>query len=173
MLSRRLITRRFIIRRFSPSDREYLAAAYKKRKHAMRYLDFPRKMKTREGVLNLLDTVCALYDSDTPIHTYAIALRAYAVMSSEEQTYVGSCGFAPEGGTIRFYWDAHRTEASVALLRAVRSKDNAAEIKAYVNEAKEWSVRIARNLGLTDELVPLPFLMQQIVYQLSPSIIEL
>lgn len=134
------------IRRFEERDRAGLLA-FMLDPACTRYLMFPDEAKTREGASGLMDAVMASYDSDQPIHSYAIALP-------EDDQYVGSCGLAPypEGGCEVYYalnpqyrGCGYATEAMAAFLARLPAD---MMVRAFCHPENRAAHAVARRLGM-------------------------
>lgn len=141
-----ITTKRTQIRKFRPDDREPFLA-FMLEPDNMRFLAFPEGVKTEVGASELLDQVIAAYDSEEPIHSYAIA-------HSSNDEYLGSCGLSPyPGGGCEIYFalnPAHRgqgyaTEAMDALLASLPDDT---VVRAFCHPDNHDAHAVAERLGL-------------------------
>ncbi len=140
-----LFTERFIIRRFESADWSRFLA-FMLDEESTRYLMFAIEQKTEQGAKALFDYVCASYESEEPIHSYAIA-------DKRSNRYVGSCGYAPyEEGVFECYYSVNKeeegrgvaTEAIKALAATLAQK---AEVRAYCHPDNRAAHAVAIKSG--------------------------
>ena len=129
MIEISLTTERLIIRRFEPQDLDAFLS-FMLNPESTKYLVFEEAQKTPEGAKGLFDYVCAAYNSDQPIHSYAIADKT-------TNQYLGSCGFADyDTGIMECYYSVNQehcgqgiaSEATKALASTLAADY---EIRAY------------------------------------------
>ena len=103
MFSVPLETERFIIRKFVPKDFSVFLE-FMLDDESTKYLAFEDEQKTEDGAKELFDFVCSSYESENPVHAYAIAEKGSGC-------YVGSCGFASyDEGIYECYYGVNKTE---------------------------------------------------------------
>lgn len=145
MFSPPLKTERFIIREFKAQDlSDFLE--FMLDEDSTKYLAFTEEQKTKEGAEELFDLVCNSYQSESPIHSYAIAEK-------NSGRYVGSCGFAAyDRGIYECYYSVNRakrgggiaTEVTRALAEAL---SDTFEIRAYCHPENYAAHKVAKNAG--------------------------
>ncbi|MCO6510900.1 MAG: GNAT family N-acetyltransferase [Aridibacter famidurans] len=142
-------TKRLTIRRFEPSDLEPFLE-FMTDEGSTRYLQFEEEHKSIAGATGLFEAVLAAYDSDEPVHSYAIADR-------ESGEYLGSCGYAPYSeGICEVYYAVNRkhsgkgiaTEATRAIAELLAEDF---EVRAYCAPENKAAHRVALAAGFEDQ----------------------
>ena len=147
MLQVPITTERLVIRRFQAGDLDaYLR--FMLDPASTRYLAFEPEQTTPAGARALFEFVIAAYDSQDPIHAYAIA-------DATDDSYVGSCGLAAYDDDIvegyycvnsEFRGQGYAVEATRGLLAAV-SPD--LEVRAYCHPDNTAAHAVARRSGMS------------------------
>ncbi|MBE9040863.1 GNAT family N-acetyltransferase [Oscillatoriales cyanobacterium LEGE 11467] len=145
-----LRTQRLVVRKFQPSDLpaylEFMLDG-----ESTQYLAFDDAQKTESGATELFNYVVSAYDSENPVHAYAIAL-------AETDRYVGSCGFSPyEDDVVECYYSinpgdrrqGYAIEAMQGLLEALVAS-GIGEVRAYASAQNIPSLKLAQKLGMTN-----------------------
>ena len=143
-------TQRLRVRKFQPPDLPaYLE--FMLDEASTQYLAFEDAQKTESGATDLFNYVISAYDSENPVHAYAIAL-------ADTNRYVGSCGFSPyETDVVECYWSinsgerrqGYALEAMQALLEALRVS-GIGEVRAYASAENLPSLNLAQKLGMAN-----------------------
>lgn len=146
-------TERLVIRPFEPKDQDAYVA-FMTDPEATRYLLFSDEQRTEAGALDLLDAVCASYETDEPIFAYAIARR-------DDDAFVGSCGMSDldEAGHLECYysllpgeWEkGYATEATAGLLAYAFAQPEVEEVWAYMSPENPKAAGVAERVGMTRE----------------------
>lgn len=140
-----LVTKRLIIRRLIAEDLVPFLGFMLNPK-STQYLVFEESQKTKEGAKMLFDYVCSAYDSEEPVHSYAIA-------DQKSNRYLGSCGFAAyDAGIVECYYSVNAehcgkgiaTEATTAIASEL-STDY--EVRAYCHPDNNAAHVVALNSG--------------------------
>ena len=120
-------TNSFVVRRFEPQDLSAFLS-FMLDDESTKYLMFDSEQKTEEGAKALFGYVCVEYESEDPIHSYAISEKG-------TNRYLGSCGFAPyDDGVFECYYSVNKAETGKGITSEV--------IKELVNElSQEVEVR--------------------------------
>lgn len=141
-------TKRLTIRRFERSDLEPFLR-FMTDEASTRYLMFEEEHKTIAGATGLFKAVLASYDTEEPIHSYAIA-------DIDSGEYLGSCGYAPYSvGIFEVYYAVNRentgkgiaTEATRAIAEHLAEEF---EIRAYCAPENVAAHRVALAAGFED-----------------------
>jgi len=138
-----LETERFIIRRFQPKDFNAFLE-FMLDDESTQYLAFGDEQKTDDGAKALFDFVCSSYESDSPVHSYAIA---------EEGRYVGSCGFAPyDEGIYECYYSVNKTERGKGVATEVTKAiaqvlSKTVEVRAYCHPKNYAAHAVVKKAG--------------------------
>lgn len=142
-----LETERFVIRRFAEKDQDAFLA-FMLDEESTQYLAFEPEQKTETGAKALFDYVRSAYDSEEPIHSYAIAEKT-------SDRYIGSCGFAPyDDGIYECYYSINRPEWGKGIATEV-TKAMAAklamthEIRAYCHPENYAAHTVAKKAGFS------------------------
>ena len=149
-LIRHLETPRLIIRPFTQEDLE-LFIKFMINKQVTKYLMFSDYQKTREGAVELFTMVMDSYDTDQPIHSYAIELK--------NDYFIGSCGFSLLKNTpliievyyslLPAYWKkGYATEATNKLIEHCFHHLHVHEIDAYMHPDNPDSEGVALRVGM-------------------------
>jgi RimJ/RimL family protein N-acetyltransferase len=110
------------------------------------YLAFEPEQKIEAGAKALFDYVRSAYDSDEPIHSYAIAEKV-------SDRYVGSCGFAIyDKGIYECYYSINKpewgkgiaTEATKAMANQLAKTH---EVRAYCHPQNHAAHAVAKKAG--------------------------
>jgi ribosomal-protein-alanine N-acetyltransferase len=145
MIKMPLETERFVIRRFEEDDLP-LFLEFMLDQESTAYLMFEDEQKTEDGATALFHYVCSAYDSNEPIHSYAIADKA-------TNRYVGSCGYAPyDEGIFECYYSINKTktgkgiatETTTALVKALSHE---AEVRASCHPENYAAHQVAKKSG--------------------------
>ncbi|MBE9048239.1 GNAT family N-acetyltransferase [Pleurocapsales cyanobacterium LEGE 10410] len=144
-----IVTKNLIIRRFESGDLLPFLK-FMGNSDSTKYLAFEKSQKTEAGAKSLFEYVCAAYDSEQPVHSYAIANR-------QSNQYLGSCGFAPyKEGIVECYYSVNAehcgrgiaTEATTALVAILSRKY---EVRAYCHQDNHAAHAVATNSGFHSE----------------------
>jgi len=139
-------TSRFIVRRFEPQDLSAFLS-FMLDNESTKYLMFDSEQKTEDGAKALFEYVCGAYESEEPIHSYAIA-------DKETNRYLGSCGFAPyDDGVFECYYSVNKTEtskgiASEVIKELVNKLSQEVEVRAYCHPENYAAHSVAQKCGL-------------------------
>jgi len=113
-----------------------------------RYLAFDDEQKTAAGAEALFELVCSAYDSEDPIHSYAIAQKS-------SDRYVGSCGFAPyDDGIYECYYGVNKAErgqgVATEVTRAMAKRlAETSEVRAYCHPENNAAHAVAKKAGFS------------------------
>ncbi|MEM7773551.1 MAG: GNAT family protein [Cyanobacteria bacterium P01_A01_bin.37] len=149
MLTFPFVTERLIIRRLIAEDLVPFLGFMLNPK-STQYLVFEESQKTQEDAKTLFDYVCSAYDSEEPVHSYAIA-------DQKSNRYLGSCGFASyDAGIVECYDSVNAehcgkgiaTEATTAIA-AELSIDY--EVRAYCHPDNKAAHAVALNSGFQSQ----------------------
>lgn len=138
-------TKRFVIRRFEEDDFDGFLS-FMLDKQSTKYLMFDDEQKTEPGARMLFDYVCGAYDSNQPIHSYAIADKT-------TNRYVGSCGYAPyDNGIVECYYSVNQDETGKGVATEVTSAmapllATEAEVRAYCHPENIAAHAVAKKSG--------------------------
>ncbi len=138
-------TARFVIRRFNDSDLLRFLS-FMLNEESTKYLMFEDEQKTDVGARSLFDYVCGAYDSEEPVHSYAIAEKA-------TDLYVGSCGYAPyDDGIVECYYSVNDDSAGKGIATEVTSVlaevlSSEAEVRAYCHPENHAAHAVAKKSG--------------------------
>lgn len=141
-------TKRLELRRLERSDLEPFLE-FMTDEGSTRYLQFEDEHKTVEGATVLFEAVLSSYDSEEPIHSYAISGR-------ESGEYLGSCGYAPySDGIFEVYYAVNRehtgkgiaTEATRAIAELLVENS---EVRAYCAPENIAAHKVALGAGFED-----------------------
>lgn len=140
-------TERLTIRKFKSADLDPFLQ-FMLDPESIQFLIFEEEQKTEAGARELFDFVCSSYESEDPIHSYAIA-------ETESDRYLGSCGFAnSEPGAIECYYCVNReyrgrgiaTEAMSALVGCLAGDR---EIRLYCHPENRAAHAVAEKCGFS------------------------
>lgn len=138
-------TKRLIIRRFEEDDLLPFLA-FMQNSDSTKYLAFEESQKTEEGATQLFDYVCSAYDSQEPVHSYAI-------IDKDTNQYVGSGGYAPyKEGIVECYYSVNAehcgkgiaTEATKTLAKQL---SESYEVRAYCHPDNDAAHAVAIKSG--------------------------
>ncbi|AOY87714.1 GNAT family N-acetyltransferase [Marinobacter salinus] len=138
-------TKRFVIRRFEESDLKGFLS-FMLNEGSTKYLMFEAEQKTEIGARALFDYVRDAYDSNEPVHSYAVAEKG-------TNRYVGSCGYAPyDDGIVECYYSINNddvgkgiaTEVTSALARLLSTE---VEVRAYCHPENYAAHAVAEKSG--------------------------
>ncbi|MAT42451.1 MAG: GNAT family N-acetyltransferase [Anaerolineaceae bacterium] len=138
-------TKRYVIRRFEKSDLPGFLS-FMLNEESTKYLMFEEDQKTESGARVLFDYVRGVYDSNEPVHSYAVAEK-------ENNQYMGSCGYAPyDDGIVECYYSVNQdetgrgiaTEVLSALVKLLSSK---VEVRAYCHPENAAAHAVAKKSG--------------------------
>ena len=138
-------TERFVIRKFQPKDFSGFLE-FMLDDESTKYLAFGDEQKTDEGAQTLFDFVCSSYESESPVHSYAIA-------EQDSDRYVGSCGFAPyDEGIYECYYSVSKTErgkgVATEVTRAIAQVlSETLEVRAYCHPENYAAHAVAKKAG--------------------------
>lgn len=138
-------TRRFVIRRFEENDLKRFLS-FMLNEESTKYLMFEAEQKSQAGATALFDYVRGSYDSNEPIHSYAIAEK-------ENNRYVGSCGYAPyDAGIVECYYSVNMDEAGKGIATEVTSAlaetlSSEVEVRAYCHPENYAAHAVAKKSG--------------------------
>jgi RimJ/RimL family protein N-acetyltransferase len=138
-------TKRFVIRRFEESDLQRFLS-FMLNEDSTKYLMFEAEQKTGAGARALFDYVRDAYDSNEPIHSYAIAEK-------ETNRYVGSCGYAPyDDGIVECYYSVNNDEVGKGIATEVTSVlakllSSEVEVRAYCHPDNYAAHAVAKKSG--------------------------
>ena len=113
-----------------------------------KYLMFDSEQKTEEGAKALFGNVCGAYESEEPIHSYAIAEKG-------TNRYLGSCGFAPyDDGVFECYYSVNKAEtgkgiASEVIKELVNELSQEVEVRAYCHPENYAAHSVAKKCDMT------------------------
>ncbi len=143
-----LNTSRTRIRRFQPKDKDKLVELLCNRA-VTQHMAFPEEMLTEKGISGLFENTIALYESETPLLSYAIAHK-------KDDHLIGAAGYTilinneievfyallPE------YWGKGlATEILVKLTDHVFSSEDFDVVVAPITRANKASIRVAEKAG--------------------------
>ncbi|WP_092033133.1 GNAT family N-acetyltransferase [Marinobacter sp. DSM 26671] len=138
-------TKRFVIRRFEERDLQSFLE-FMLNEESTKYLMFEAEQKTEDGARALFDYVRDAYDSNEPIHSYAIAEK-------ENNRYVGSCGYAPyDDGIVECYYSVNNDEVGKGIATEVTSAlakllSSEVEVRAYCHPENYAAQVVAKKSG--------------------------
>ena len=138
-------TTRFVIRRFEESDIQSFLS-FMLNEESTKYLMFEAEQKTETGARSLFDYVRGAYDSNEPIHSYAIAEK-------ENNRYVGSCGYSPyDDGIVECYYSVNNDEVGKGIATEVTSAlakllSSEVEVRAYCHPENYAAHAVAKKSG--------------------------
>lgn len=147
MFSVPLETERFIIRKFEPKDFSIFLESMLD-DESTKYLAFEDEQKTEDGAKELFDLVCSSYESENPVHAYAIAEKGSGC-------YVGSCGFASyDEGIYECYYGVNKTErgkgvATETIEAIAQILSETLEVRAYCHPENYAAHAVARKAGFS------------------------
>jgi RimJ/RimL family protein N-acetyltransferase len=145
MFSVPLETNRFIIRKFTKKDLKTFLE-FMLDEESTHYLAFEPDQKTEAGAKALFDYVCSAYDSEEPVHSYAIAEKS-------TDRYVGSCGFAPyDEGIYECYYSINKAEwgkgiATEATKAMAEQLAQTHQVRAYCHPENYAAHAVAKKAG--------------------------
>jgi ribosomal-protein-alanine N-acetyltransferase len=144
-----LRTERLLIRRYTPADLEDLHAFFST-PSVTRHTNLPTGMTIRETG-EFLTMILDAYDTEEPI-------AAFAVERKEDETVIGSCGFAEveESGDYQIFYAflpafrgrGYATEAASQLLEFLFTDTKADRVVAAVAPENPESGRVAERTGM-------------------------
>ncbi len=144
-----IITEKLIIRRLKPEDLDSFLN-FMVNPESTKYLAFEESQKTEDGAKALFEYVYGAYDSEEPVHSYAIA-------DKYSNQYLGSCGFAVyDTDIVECYYCVNAehigkgiaTEATKALASSL-SKHK--EVRAYCHPENKAAHAVAIKSGFHSE----------------------
>ncbi len=145
MFSVPLETERFIIRNFQPKDLSAFLE-FMLDDESTKHLAFGDEQKTDDGAKVLFDFVCSSYESESPVHSYAI-------VEEDSDRYVGSCGFAPyDEGIYECYYSVNKTECGKGVATEVTKAiaqvlSETVEVRAYCHPENYAAHAVAKKAG--------------------------
>lgn len=162
-------TERFVIRRFEAKDLSAFLA-FMLDDESTKYLAFEDEQKTEDGATALFHFVCSAYESENPIHSYAIAEKV-------TDRYLGSCGFAPyDEGIYECYYSVNQTELGKGVATEVTSAiahtlSANFEIRAYCHADNHAAHVVAKKAGFMHQGTHMHknFGMEGELFYLQPS----
>ena len=143
-------TKRLSIRPFQEKDLD-LFLEFMLDENATKYLMFTDEQKTKQGATDLFNFVVNSYNTENPVHSYAIV--------DKEDNFVGSCGFSPLDETKKMYecyysilpryWrQGFATESTKALLEYCFNELGIEEMRAYMHPDNPMSEGVAKKVGM-------------------------
>ncbi len=140
-----LKTEGFVIRKFELKDfSAFLEFMFDD--ESIKYLAFDDEQKTKDGAKALFDFVCNSYESEDPVHSYAIAEK-------DSDRYVGSCGFAPyDEGIYECYYSINKAECGKGVATEVtkaiaQALSETLEVRAYCHPENYAAHAVAKKAG--------------------------
>lgn len=138
-------TERLVIRRFEKTDLP-LFLNFMLDSESTTYLMFEDEQKTEDGAKALFNYVCDAYDSNQPVHSYAIADKS-------TNRYLGSCGYANyDDGIAECYYSVNKSEvgkgiATEAISALAKTLSNSMEVRAYCHPKNYAAHQVAKKAG--------------------------
>ncbi len=143
-------TPRLIIRKFKHSDQPGFLE-FMLNPSSTEFLNFSPEQKTKIGAIEVLNWVIGSYDTETPIHSYAIELK------EKDNQYIGSVGLSEldEENSFECYYSinekflrkGYATEAMSKLIEIAFSS-GVEKISAYCHPSNIASKKLALRLGM-------------------------
>ncbi len=140
-----LKTEGFVIRKFELKDFSAFLE-FMLDDESTKYLAFDDEQKTKDGAKALFDFVCSSYESEDPVHSYAI-------VDKDSGRYIGSCGFALyDEGICECYYSVNKTERGKSVATEVTKAiaqvlAKTLEVRAYCHQENYAAHAVAKKAG--------------------------